>query len=167
MSEHKTIIAFDPGSEKTRYAVIAGNRHMQYFVSSGTIENKPDEFCRIFSEFAHGYAIETIGKYPPKPQVVMSLLQTAQVAGMLLGMAHATKKPVFAMPANAPISKPSWRVLLCGARDGARADDEMVKAYLQMVLRDLPKRCNVHERDAAAIGTVALRCGMQVPEGRA
>jgi hypothetical protein len=124
----QTIIAFDPGSNHTHYAV------------------------------------ETMGRFAPKPQIMLSLLKTAEIAGALIGLATSTGKPVFTMPANAPKGKTSWRVLLCGTKDGEHAGDNTVKCYLRIVLPSLPTKCDEHERDAAGLGVVALMSDMQNPD---
>jgi hypothetical protein len=161
-----TVASFDPGSDETRYCILRGTKHEQRYVGSGKVGSSDthlESFVRNLAPDVDAFAVETTGRFQPDPRVVLSLLRTAEVAGKLIGLALATGKPVFTLPANAPRGKLSWRVLLCGQRDGERAGDRTVRTYLRMVLPDLPAKCNEHERDAAGLGVIALRCNLKDP----
>lgn len=163
-----TMMSFDPGSKHTRWVILAGDRHTQQYVTSGTEASEPAALLELINTanlerpITH-YAVETMGRFAANPKIMLSLLETAEVSGTLIGLTTATGKPVFTMPANAPKGKVSWRTMLCGARDGTHAGDATVQAYLKMVLPSLPASTNVHVRDAAGLGVVAMRCTPKLP----
>lgn len=158
----QTLISFDPGSAQTAYCILRGNKHTQHYVSSGTIPSTL-EHARAFlnANPADAYAVEICGRFAPNPKIMLSLLKTSEFAGVLIGLAFATGKPVFTLPANAPRGRTSWRVLLCGRQAGEVAGDATVKQYLARSL-NMPKVSNNHARDAAGLGVVALRCDLKV-----
>jgi Holliday junction resolvasome RuvABC endonuclease subunit len=161
----KTLLAFDPGSFETRYCILRGDAKDQRYIQKGHISSSPRALAQFVNDHpADAYAVEITGSYQPDPRKVLSLLKCAEVAGTLIGLIAAQDKPCFTMPANAPKGKHSWRVLLCGQRDGARANDATVQQYLKLILPDFPhSKSNEHERDAAGLGVVALRCNLKTP----
>lgn len=162
-----TMMSFDPGSKHTRWAILTGDQHTQQYVTSGTEASDPQSLADLIQtamlehDITH-WAVETMGRFAPNPKIMLSLLETGQVSGVLIGLATATGKPVFTLSANAPKGKVSWRTMLCGVRDGTHAGDATVQAYLKMVLPSLPASTNVHVRDAAGLGVVAMRCALKI-----
>ena len=123
-------MSFDPGSKHTRWVILTGDRHTQHYLESGTEASEPEALAALIqtanlemNRQGHpitGYAVETMGRFAPNPKIMLSLLETGQVSGILIGLTTATGLPVFTLPANAPKGRVSWRTMLCGVRDAAR-----------------------------------------------
>jgi Holliday junction resolvasome RuvABC endonuclease subunit len=148
------VLAFDPGPQRTGWAVLerVDRRSRDVLVGVGCSDSAPHYLARVIEAHAPNLvAVETCAGFMAGRARFAPLMATAQVAGLILGLAHG-RFETLAMVANAPGRGESWRLLLTGQ---ARAGDDLVLAALRLRMPTLP-RMNVHSRDALGLAIVAL-----------
>lgn len=151
------ILAFDPGTNSTGWAVVdvRGGRSLSLpitttFFDAGNIPSEPDAIEAVIGTTSGAIiAIEKLegGAFVNPSRgaqaLVSNLLASSNVAGMIRGLAYAHRRTIVEMSAKA------WRKLVCG---NGSATDPMIKSAVMRLVHGLPTRTNVHIRDAVGLG---------------
>ncbi|GEM48638.1 hypothetical protein [Deinococcus cellulosilyticus] len=149
--------AYDPGPEKTAFAVLAaGARDALELVDTGVLPSWGSELQgRILGKEGGLIAIEGVANYLASKARASTLFKTCEVVGRLKALAEVAGFEPYVLPANAPFGKPHWRYNLTG-REGA--GDAAVKTALKLLFGKaaLVGRTN-HELDALGLAVVAAR----------
>lgn len=155
------ILAFDPGSNETGFAVVdtrggGGTPITVTYLDSGNIASKPAEFSRLIrSEKPDIVAVENLAgfAYATKgPGIVAALISSAHAAGLVCAIAWAEGVELVEMTAT------QWRKIVLG---NGSATDERIADVVPKLIHGWPKRSNKHTRDAAglAVGVSWVRNG--------
>lgn len=146
-----TVLAFDPGPTSTGFAVVAtvavGNVRRHTYVDGGQCSSTPEGFAAVLEAFPGvRVAIEQVAGYAYEQARSAQLIATARVGGLLEGLARSDGRAVQTIAAG------QWRKSLCGR---SSADDATIKRAVGVFVVGLPKRTNVHVRDALGLAVVA------------
>jgi len=147
-------LGFDPGSESSGWAFLRahGQREPALYVGGGTIASKRYDIAKLIVGLRPDLVaiewIEGMAFAGKTPGVVPALLASAAVAGGIEWCAIGTGHNVIRMPARL------WRHQVIGRPS---ASDAMIKETLPHLLTGLPKRTNVHVRDACGVALAAAR----------
>ena len=153
----RVVLGLDPGPRLTGYGVLfsAGGTAQPKYLRAGVVESKGAEIVDLIRYWiGQGYtapfyvAVETPAGYIHEAARASALLETAKVAGMIAEAARGLGVDVVSIPAA------RWRLTLCGKNN---PKDATVKRAISVVVSGLPKRTNVHERDALGCAYAALQ----------
>ena len=145
------ILAFDPGSAKSGWCKVAvtGVRPslvtLSYVESGEVLSTRDAVRSLIANSEADVVAIEMLAgiAYPVKGAgIVSALVASSNVAGMIAALAYAEGRQVAEMTAT------QWRRMVIGK---GNASDKAIAQTIPRLVREWPKRSNVHERDAAGL----------------
>jgi Holliday junction resolvasome RuvABC endonuclease subunit len=149
----RQLLALDPGPSFTGWASVSLDGPRVTFAAGGKIESVPGEIGQLFLEHAPDVvAIESpsgfiFGKSQGEIQGrAKQLMATAKVAGVLEGLAIARRVRVVTCTCA------EWRKLTCGK---AAATDHDVEDLVTRTVLGMPKRTNVHVRDALGLAIAA------------
>jgi Holliday junction resolvasome RuvABC endonuclease subunit len=151
------IIAFDPGSKKTGLAVLEGPIDRQArpkFQWGGHVPNDGAmRELRLLATIRAAYpivAVESPSGFIHQHARGAQLLETAKVAGELVGLAKSLGLRVVEMP------RQDWARALCGKGIRGSPGDRHVKRAVEMFVSNLPKRSSTHVRDAIGLAVVTI-----------
>jgi len=156
------ILAIDPGSKKSGWAIVRADPNVRtQYLAAGTMDNDPDAFFalrkiawewRALNQFAQvALAVEMPEGMVYKPFLGPSLLQTTRVAGGMSWTAHGWGWKVI------ELSAAKVRKALVGKASSPKKGvmDKLITEAVAANVDNMPKRSNVHCRDALALGIVA------------
>jgi Holliday junction resolvasome RuvABC endonuclease subunit len=156
-------LAWDPGPTKSAYALVevAGRGEMarHRYHSCGMVESTASAMLEIVEGYAKQKMVDVVAiehavhTHPSKTASraalmgrAKQLMATTRIEGIIETLCVAKGLPVRPLPATV------WRRELTGR---AQATDARVKEHVSMVVSRLPKRTNVHVRDAIGLAVVA------------
>lgn len=148
MSRSQLILGIDPGPTETAWAAVTFTGPRAHFVQGGMVPSSLVDLCSLTVQCAVDcgtIAVETPSGYVFQPARGPTLLATASVAGMVIGLAHAANVPSVQLPAA------TVRKAICGK---GSATDRQVEASLRGHVELPPRKTNAHVRDAIAVAIV-------------
>ena len=143
------VLGVDPGSSASGWARVdvRGGNGLPVtvtYVSSGNALSKPSSLSPLMdgADVVGCEKLEGV-TYPAKgPGIVSALIASSYVAGLVSGIAAARGIRCIDMPAV------QWRRIVIGKPN---ANDALVKDVVHRLVIGLPKRTNVHVRDALGV----------------
>ena len=143
------VVGTDPGTSSTGWArvTVEGGGRLPVvvtYVDAGNVESKPSTLAPLLrgADIVGVECLEGIAYPQRNAGIVTHLIASAEVAGIILGIACARGMRTMRMPAK------TWRGLVCRKPN---ASDAVVKNVVLRIVRGLPKTTNVHQRDALGV----------------
>ncbi|WP_394849608.1 hypothetical protein LZC95_19425 [Pendulispora brunnea] len=159
----RTIAAFDPGPRWTGFACVTmhggAGRPVRFVYREGRkMESTPEQINWCFALGVDLVAVESVDGVPYEDVRAAKLMETNGVARAIEWLALGRGLPVERLSARA------WRSPLCGR---GNASDDQIARVVALHIRELPRRTNVHVRDALGLAVVAGWRFLQRREARA
>lgn len=154
----RAVLAFDPGPKQCGWAVAGrtGPTSRPYFIDAGNVSSELQAMSAHIKLWVQRWpslvvAVEQPGAYIHDPRKALDLLNTKAAATSLEVMCrlHVPELP------RVSLTVQGWRRQLCPGVNGTPGD-AAVKHALGMFMADMPKRTNVHMRDALGLACVVL-----------